>query len=270
LESKKSQLSIDKVVPSAGLVVAVVILLGVVPFSGAIAPGYDTILAIASVLFLIAAALIWVKSIVGYGFAILTSLLFLGLFSSDIPHYLTGFADSLSFLAIIVIVPVLISVIASSVLGARRLMMRGSPSGQGKTFSLQSVMAIFVLGFVLSGVFVGSLANGSVLAIGASANTPANITIVSGAYNPGAKLFYSPENLTVTVGTTVTWVNDDPVTHTITSTTVPSGAKSFTSGFLAYQNKFSYTFTVPGVYYYYCTIHPFMTGTVTVTSRGSA
>jgi plastocyanin len=265
MTAQKRQLSVEKVVPSVGLIVAVVVLLGIVPFSGAIAPGYDTILAVASVLFLIGAALIWVKSVIGYGFAILTSLLFLGLFSSDIPHYLTGFADSLSFLAIIVIVPVLILVIASSALGARRLMMKGSPSGQGQTFSLQSVLALFVIGFVLSGVFVGLLANGSVLAIGASANTPANITIVSGAYNPGAKLFYSPENFTVKVGTTVTWVNDDPVTHTVTSTTVPSGAKSFTSGFLAYENEFSYTFTVPGTYYYYCTIHPFMTGTVTVT-----
>ncbi len=128
--------------------------------TGAIAPGFDVILVVASVLFLISAALIWIKSIFGYGLAILTSVLFLALFSSDNPHYLTGFADLLSFLSIIIIVPALILVFATSVLEARRILTNGAPLMQGKMFPVLSVLALLVMGFVLGGVFVGSLANG--------------------------------------------------------------------------------------------------------------
>jgi plastocyanin len=224
------------------------------------------VLVAASVLFLISAGLIWVKPAFGYPLAALFSVLFLALFSSDIPHYLTGFADYYSFFSIIVIVPVLVLVLVSSLLGTKRIMAQGSTSLQGKVFPLSSVVTLLVVGFVLGGVFVGALANGSVLAIGNSANMPpANIVIPSGAYSPSAKAFYVPEALTIPVGTTVTWINNDTVTHTVTSTSVPSGASSFTSGFLAYGNKFSYTFTVPGTYKYDCTVHPFMTGTVVVT-----
>ncbi|GAB2736578.1 hypothetical protein GCM10010442_66900 [Kitasatospora kifunensis] len=70
---------------------------------------------------------------------------------------------------------------------------------------------------------------------------------------------FSPASLTVPVGTTVTWTNHDPVTHTVTSTgsgplkgTVNAGA------------TYSYTFTTAGTYAYVCTIHPGMAGTVTV------
>jgi plastocyanin len=63
----------------------------------------------------------------------------------------------------------------------------------------------------------------------------------------------------------VTWVNNDgSVHHTVTSTSVPSGATSFNSGDMAGGATFTYTFTVPGVYQYDCVYHPWMTGTVTV------
>jgi amicyanin len=137
---------------------------------------------------------------------------------------------------------------------------------QGKMFPASTVLALLIMGFVLGGVFVGSLANGSVLAIGSSAKTSPNVVIVSGASNSAILQSYSPTVFTVKVGTTVTWVNNDTVTHTVTSTSVPSGAQSFTSGFLAYGNTFSYTFIVLGTYNYDCTIHPFMKGTIVVTS----
>ena len=62
------------------------------------------------------------------------------------------------------------------------------------------------------------------------------------------------------LGSTVTVTNDDSVTHTWTAT---GGA--FNSGPLAPGASFSFTFTQPGTYNYLCTIHTFMTGTVTVT-----
>lgn len=72
---------------------------------------------------------------------------------------------------------------------------------------------------------------------------------------------FDPATLTVPAGTTVTWVNHDEVPHT-----VASSDKRFTSsGPLDTGDSYSYTFTTPGSYTYFCTLHPFMTGQVAVT-----
>jgi len=71
--------------------------------------------------------------------------------------------------------------------------------------------------------------------------------------------FFGPQTLTVPVGTTVTWTNGDDIPHTSVST---DGV--FKSKVLDTNEKFSYTFTKPGTYPYYCTIHPKMTGQVVV------
>src|SRR3989442_756413 len=60
---------------------------------------------------------------------------------------------------------------------------------------------------------------------------------------------------------TVTWVNKDTVTHTVTS----DGSSLFDSGFMPTGATFQFTFTMAGTYPYYCTVHPFMKGTVVVT-----
>jgi plastocyanin len=70
---------------------------------------------------------------------------------------------------------------------------------------------------------------------------------------------FGPQTLTVPVGTTVVWTNSDDIPHTSVST---EGV--FKSKVLDTDEKFSYTFTKPGTYPYYCTIHPKMTGTVLV------
>jgi plastocyanin len=59
----------------------------------------------------------------------------------------------------------------------------------------------------------------------------------------------------------VTVTNDDQVVHTWTST---SGPAAFNSGDLNPGSSYSVTFTVPGTYGYECSIHTFMTGTITV------
>ena len=72
---------------------------------------------------------------------------------------------------------------------------------------------------------------------------------------------FDPETLTVPVGTTITWVNHDEVPHT-----VASSDKRFTSsGPLDTGDSYSYKFTTPGTYTYFCTLHPFMTAKVVVT-----
>jgi plastocyanin len=74
---------------------------------------------------------------------------------------------------------------------------------------------------------------------------------------------YQPAEMTVSVGTTVTWVNEDSFDHTITAGTrgEPSGLFDAT---VAAGGNFSYTFEEAGTYDYYCTIHPGMNGTIIV------
>lgn len=73
---------------------------------------------------------------------------------------------------------------------------------------------------------------------------------------------FSPANLTVKKGTTVTWTNNDAVAHTVTETDGQTGPKS---GDLNQGQTYSFTFDTVGTFKYDCSIHPYMTGTVTVT-----
>jgi plastocyanin len=70
---------------------------------------------------------------------------------------------------------------------------------------------------------------------------------------------FAPAQLTVKVGTTVTWVNDDDIPHTVVAT-----GKAFRSKALDTNDKFSFTFTAAGSYEYFCSLHPHMKATVVV------
>ncbi|GAA2272030.1 hypothetical protein GCM10010430_67440 [Kitasatospora cystarginea] len=74
---------------------------------------------------------------------------------------------------------------------------------------------------------------------------------------------FSPPKLTVKAGTKVTWTNTDPDAHTVTSKQGSGGPLN--SAALATNDTYSFTFTTPGTYPYFCSIHPFMTATVEVT-----
>ena len=82
----------------------------------------------------------------------------------------------------------------------------------------------------------------------------ANVTVTL------ANFAFSPASLEIKVGDTVTWINKDEVTHTVTGDT----AGIFDSGNLATNATFSYTFTSAGTFKYHCLPHPYMTGTVIV------
>lgn len=73
---------------------------------------------------------------------------------------------------------------------------------------------------------------------------------------------FDPPALTVKAGTVVTWTNQDGAAHTIVSDT--GSPESFTSSPFSTGQSYSFTFTRPGTYPYHCSIHPSMTGTVTV------
>jgi len=70
---------------------------------------------------------------------------------------------------------------------------------------------------------------------------------------------FNPQRLTIKAGTTVIWTNQDDIPHTVASTT-----KAFKSKVLDTDDKFSFTFTTPGEYAYFCSLHPHMTGTIVV------
>src|SRR5437773_803205 len=81
---------------------------------------------------------------------------------------------------------------------------------------------------------------------------------------------FSPTNLTVSVGTTVTWKNGDGFAHTVNSATGSPGT-AYSSGNVAAGGTFQHTFSAAGTYPYYCMIHGLdgmpptgMHGTITV------
>ena len=86
---------------------------------------------------------------------------------------------------------------------------------------------------------------------GASAGSRAVIHIKNLAYGKGS--------LTIKAGTTVEWVNDDPLAHTVVA-----ADSTFDSGLIEPGATWRHLFTVPGTYAYSCRPHPFMKGTITV------
>jgi plastocyanin len=70
---------------------------------------------------------------------------------------------------------------------------------------------------------------------------------------------FQPESITINKGESVTWVNDDSVTHTVTSDT-----NLFDSGSISADGNFTYTFSQSGTFRYHCSIHSSMKGEVVV------
>ena len=120
---------------------------------------------------------------------------------------------------------------------------------------------------VRRGVFVSSFITAAVLAGVLLLAGPLNVTVNAQQPAPAAmevkidNFSFSPATLTVAVGTTVTWTNQDDIPHTVVSTDDP---RAFRSKVLDTDEKFTYTFTKAGTFAYFCSVHPKMTGTVVV------
>ena len=87
----------------------------------------------------------------------------------------------------------------------------------------------------------------------AAAEQPAKVAVTIDNFN------FAPNTVTVAVGTTVVWTNQDDVPHNVTNP-----EKEFKSPTLDTGEKWEYTFKKAGTFNYYCTIHPKMTGKVVV------
>jgi plastocyanin len=103
--------------------------------------------------------------------------------------------------------------------------------------------------------FLGAALVGAALTAGALAPVTAGADVAVKIDN----FTFEPETMTVKAGTTVTWTNQDDIPHTV----VASG-RAFKSKALDTDDKFSFTFTTPGAYEYFCSLHPHMKAMVTV------
>ncbi len=93
------------------------------------------------------------------------------------------------------------------------------------------------------------------------------VSIAAGSSNPSATEFFVPKEITVSPGTTVTWTNDDTTTiHTVVEEGPQSGGAipAFDSSIITLDATWDNTFDTAGEFTYYCNLHPFMTGKVTV------
>lgn len=115
------------------------------------------------------------------------------------------------------------------------------------------VLGTVILGAVavLSFVFVSGAARPrSVAAAGEQAAT--NVVTID-------NFMFTPMELTVTAGSTVTWINKDDVPHTVVSVD-----HLFKSKALDTDDTFSFTFPNAGIYEYFCSVHPRMTAKIIV------
>lgn len=113
----------------------------------------------------------------------------------------------------------------------------------------------------LAGIVLGGAL---VIALGVSVNSRAGETPQKADGGPVQvkidNFTFAPTPLTVAAGTTVQWVNRDDIPHTVVS----EDKSTFKSKALDTDDNFSYTFSKPGTYTYFCSIHPKMTGKIVV------
>jgi copper-containing nitrite reductase len=140
-----------------------------------------------------------------------------------------------------------------------------------------------------------SIKNATQTSTGSMTSMPGMTTTVVGTTNQGqtntsnssvvtiVNFAYNPADLTIYAGTTVTWVNKDTVGHTVTEGKGDSpkiaSQRAFdsshgTSGpnviVIPSGQSWSFTFTTPGEYDYYCIPHPYMRGHITVLPSGTS
>jgi plastocyanin len=92
-----------------------------------------------------------------------------------------------------------------------------------------------------------------------TSSQPPTITSVTTGTVIVANYSFNPNSITVTVGTRVVWINQDMADHTVTSDTPGIFDQDLPAG-----GTTSITFTIAGTYYYHCSFHPEMLGTVIV------
>jgi plastocyanin len=133
-----------------------------------------------------------------------------------------------------------------------------------RTLSLAAVVGV---AGALSAACGGGGANNSTPAVSNAAANRTSSNAAGGAASAGAESaqiemsddVFKPAQLTVPVGTKVTWINRGTKAHTVVG-----NDKLFDSGLVDVNGQFSYTYTSPGSYPYHCAPHPKMIGLIVV------
>ncbi|MPZ07799.1 MAG: hypothetical protein GEU26_15535 [Nitrososphaeraceae archaeon] len=142
-----------------------------------------------------------------------------------------------------------------------------------KNIGYNVIFMILAISFVIVGPSE-VLAQGTNVtnATGASASQGGQTTVVmpAGSLDPNSEIGYDPDPVTVSPGAVIVWDNQDNALHTATSgnpeTAVPDG--QFDTGMVGATTQ-SQPISMPselGEYTYFCTLHPYLTGTVIVES----
>jgi plastocyanin len=117
-----------------------------------------------------------------------------------------------------------------------------------KRYIRKGLLCVGLLAAVASAVMIRG---GSSAGAAEQENVVPNITIDN--------FSFTPKEITVAPGTTITWVNHDDVPHTVVSTN-----QKFRSKAMDTDDQFSITFTDVGTYSYFCSVHPVMIGKIIV------
>ena len=143
------------------------------------------------------------------------------------------------------------------------------------SLSLASSIAIITPHYTSAQEVTGQAGGNATNATMAGAANATNATMAGAAnattsvsMGPGSSTLttdaFSPNPIQVSVGSTVTWTNNDSVIHTVNSGTSPTLSGLFSSPIMNPQDTFEYTFTEAGEVPYFCMLHPNMVGTVNV------
>jgi plastocyanin len=102
---------------------------------------------------------------------------------------------------------------------------------------------------------------GSTLVVAMSAHADTGVPAAAAPHQNVAiqKFAFAPKEITITAGTTLVWTNHDETPHTIIASD-----GSFVSKAMDTDDRYEHTFATAGDYTYFCTLHPYMTGTIHV------
>lgn len=222
--------------------------------------GFVLILFVFVAVFFIAAAFSLRQKRWACALAAVSSIVLLLLFGSFILESASNPSDSGFWLSMSG-VPAIIVVVIFSILS-----LRNAKSGLtqkrylASPHSVGGLLTLAVIGFVIGSLVAGAIGAAVIGRLVGTAGESADVKIVQNA--PAAAVPFSPAMFHVAVGGTVTWLNTDSTTHTVTSD--PGDPVAFESGSLTTGGVFRFTFTQAGTYPYHCAPHPQMTATIVV------
>lgn len=230
----------------------------IIAMGALMAPGgeFIVVLLVFVVLFVLAAVFSLKEARWAYILGSALSVLFALLFSTMIVSTLSNPADDYFWL-VMSLLPVTFLILLFTILAVRA----GKAGVREKRYlsaaqSTGGLLTLAVIGFIVGSLIVGGIGRQAILR-NISTVSP-DIEIVPGAV--AAAMAYSPQTYHVAAGGTVTWLNRDTMSHTVTS----NATGLFDSGFLTTGQTWSQVFMTPGTYYYHCTPHNLMWGVIIV------